>query len=45
MGGFDVPWYREISPGLYELVTRRQPRGAPKTYTREELARKFGFSS
>lgn len=42
-GPSDVPWYREISPGIYELVTRRPPGSEPRTYTRVELARKFGF--
>ena len=42
-GAHDVPWYREIRPGLYELVSRRGPGAEPQTYTREELARKFGF--
>ena len=42
-GASDVPWYREIEPGLYELVSRRAPGAQPKTYTRAELARMFGF--
>jgi hypothetical protein len=42
-GAYDVPYYEEISPGVYEVVGRRGP-GAPRlTYTREELERKFGF--
>ena len=42
-GKHDVPWYREIGPGLYELVSRRGPGATPRTYTRAELERKFGF--
>ena len=42
-GASDVPWYREIEPGLYELVSRRAPGAQPKTYTRAELAQMFGF--
>lgn len=44
-GTYDVPWYREIKPGTYELISRRPPGAEPKIYTREELARKFGFKS
>ena len=42
-GPTDVPWYREVRSGVYELITRRPPGAAPKIYTRAELARKFGF--
>ena len=42
-GAYDVPWYREIKPGTYELVSRRGPGAEPKIYSREELSRKFGF--
>jgi hypothetical protein len=44
----DKPWYRQVRPGVYELQTGNfRPLGAevPKrTFTREELERKFGFS-
>jgi hypothetical protein len=44
----DKPWYRQIRPGVYELQTGDfRPLGAeaPKrTFTREELEKKFGFS-
>ena len=43
-GAYDVPWYREVRPGIYELVTRRAPGKAALTFTREELARRFGFA-
>ena len=42
-GRYDVPWYREIRPGVYELVSRRGPGAEPRLYTREELERRFGF--
>jgi hypothetical protein len=34
---------KKIRPGVYELVTTMRPAPPPKTYTREELMRKFGF--
>ncbi|HYG47043.1 MAG TPA: hypothetical protein VD846_03785 [Allosphingosinicella sp.] len=40
----DLPWYREVRPGVYEYVTTMRPAGPPKTYTREELMREFGFT-
>ena len=43
-GPVDQPWYREIRPGVYELVTTISPAPAPKLYTREELMREFGFT-
>lgn len=42
-GTHDVPWYREVRPGVYELVTRRRPGTPPQIFTREQLAQKFGF--
>jgi hypothetical protein len=43
-GAYDVPWYREVRPGVYELVSRRGPGARPQVFTREELEKKFGFS-
>lgn len=43
-GPVGQPWYRELRPGVYELVTSRVPAGAPQIHTREELMRRFGFS-
>lgn len=48
----DKPWYEEVSPGVYQLRTGNlrvlTPEGeappAKQTFTREELARQFGFS-
>ena len=42
-GAYDIPWYRKVRPGVYELVSRRRPASGPQVFTREELARKFGF--
>lgn len=43
-GAIDLPWYREISPGVYELVTSRRPPPEPETFTREQLMERFGFT-
>jgi hypothetical protein len=43
-GAYDVPWYREVRPGVYELVSRRGPGAQPQIFTREELEKKFGFA-
>jgi len=43
-GAMDVPWYREIAPDQYELVSGRGRRGAAQRYTRAELMRRFGFA-
>jgi hypothetical protein len=42
-GPVGQPWYREIRPGVYQLVTSRAPPGEPEIRTREELMRRFGF--
>lgn len=42
------PWYKQVRPGIYELQTgnlRLDGEAAEqRTFTREQLARKFGFS-
>jgi len=51
-GPVDGPWYEEIRPGVYQLRTGNlrilTPEGeatpAAQTFTRDELARQFGFS-
>lgn len=43
-GPIDQPWYREIRPGVYELVTTMRPAPPPRTFTREQLMREYGFS-
>lgn len=45
-GAIDLPWWREIRPGIYEYVTSMpEERGAPpETAMRAELMKRFGFS-
>jgi len=43
-GPVDQPWYRQIGPGEYELVTTMTPRPPRQVCTREQLMREFGFS-
>lgn len=43
-GPIDLPWYREIRPGVYELVTTMRPAPVPRTFSREQLMRDYGFS-
>ena len=40
----DLPWWREVRPGIYEHV-KRMPGTKPERATRAELIRRFGFSS
>lgn len=48
----DGSWYEEVSPGVYRLHTGNlrvltaegEATPAPQTFTREQLARQFGFS-
>lgn len=46
-GPVDGPWYKEVSPGIYELQTGNLHLDVPsqekRTFTRAELAKKFGF--
>ncbi|MBC7985632.1 MAG: hypothetical protein H7X93_03035 [Sphingomonadaceae bacterium] len=39
----DQPWYREIRPGVYQLMTSMRPQGEPAIYTREQLMERYGF--
>lgn len=42
-GAIDLPYWREVSPGLYEHVTTMT--GAQReTATRDDLMRRFGFT-
>jgi hypothetical protein len=47
-GPVDGPWYKEVSPGMYQLQTGNlhldTPSGEKKLFTRKELEEKFGFS-
>lgn len=45
----DRPWYRETSPGVFELQTAGNlhldvPGNEKRVFTRAELEKKFGFS-
>ena len=42
-GAIDLPWWRQVEPGVYERVARR-PGRTPERATRAELMRRFGFS-
>ena len=46
-GPVDGPWYKEVSPGLYELQTGNLrllvPDEQKRNFTRDELEKKFGF--
>jgi hypothetical protein len=37
-------WYREVRPGMYELVTNLRPPPEKRLFTRAELEREFGFA-
>ena len=41
-GAIDLPWWREIQPGVYERVVR-MPGAERQTATRAELMQRFGF--
>lgn len=43
-GATGVPFYQEVRPGVYELISRRGPNAEPLFYTREELEEQFGFA-
>jgi hypothetical protein len=45
----DGPWYKEVSPGMYQLQTAGNlhldvPSREKRTFTRRELEKNFGFS-
>ena len=43
-GPIDLPWWREVKPGLYELVAHIPGRAGPaERATRAELVKRFGF--
>lgn len=43
-GAIDLPYWRQVAPGVYERVTSQVPAGAPERATRAELMRRFGFT-
>ena len=42
-GAIDLPWWRQVEPGIYELVGMRVPGQSPERATRAELMCRFGF--
>lgn len=42
-GAIDLPWWREIRPGVYEHVVR-MPEAQREVATRAELLQRFGFN-
>ena len=42
-GAIDLPYWRQIRPGVYEHV-RRMPGATRETATRAQLSKRFGFS-
>jgi hypothetical protein len=42
-GAIDLPWWRQIAPGIYERATSLRGR-PPERATRAELMRRFGFT-
>ena len=43
-GAIDLPWWRQVEPGIYELVGMRVPGQSPERATRAELRRRYGFN-
>ncbi len=43
-GAIDLPWWRQVEPGVYERVAGRMPGRQPERATRAELMRRFGFT-
>ncbi|WP_129791837.1 hypothetical protein [Sphingosinicella sp. CPCC 101087] len=42
-GAIDLPYWREVRPGVYEWVVRMTGAGERETATRQELMRRYGF--
>ena len=42
-GAIDLPWWRQIRPGVYEHV-KRMPGAPPEIATHAALMKRFGFS-
>jgi hypothetical protein len=42
-GAIDLPWWKEIRPGLYERVVSMRPAPEREIATRDELMSRFGF--
>ena len=45
LGTMDRPFYEQVSPGVYRLVSGRRLPGRPdRLFTRQELMEQFGFT-
>lgn len=42
-GPIDLPWWKEVQPGVYQRVTTATNAG-PEMATRAELMKRFGFT-
>ena len=42
-GAIDLPWWRQVRPGVYEHV-KSMPGATRETATRAQLMKRFGFS-
>ena len=42
-GAIDLPWWRQVRPGVYEHV-KRMPGAKPDSATRAQLMERFGFA-
>lgn len=43
-GAIDLPWWRQVEPGVYEWVVWGMPGRRPERATRAELMRRYGFT-
>ena len=44
LGTIDIPWYRLLPDGTYEVIRRRPPGTPPQIVTRAELLLRYGFA-
>lgn len=42
-GPIDMPWWRQVRPGVYEHM-KTATNAVPETATRDELMKRFGFT-
>ena len=43
LGTIDLPYYEEVEPGRYQLVSGRGSNISPVFFTRQQLLEKYGF--
>ena len=44
LGTMDLPYYEEVAPGRYQLISGRGSGQSPRFFTREQLLKKYGFA-